>query len=45
MILYKKGLVEEVKEPEFFSLMADEVESHHTEQFPVCLATDSCRDG
>ena len=29
--------MEEVKEAKFFSLMADEVESHHTEQMPICL--------
>ena len=26
-----------MKEAKFFSLMADEVESHHTEQLPICL--------
>ena len=36
-IILQKGLVEEVKEAKFFSLMADEVESHHTEQLPICL--------
>ena len=35
--ILQKGLVEEVKEAKFFSLMADEVESHHTEQLPICL--------
>ena len=35
--ILQKGLVEEVKEAKFFSLMADEVESHHTEQFPIYL--------
>ena len=29
--------MEEVKEAKFFSLMGDEVESHHTEQLPMCL--------
>ena len=35
--ILQKGLVEEMKEAKFFSLMADEVESHHTEQLPICL--------
>ena len=35
--ILQKGLVEEVTEAKFFSLMADEVESHHTEQLPICL--------
>ena len=35
--ILQKGLVEEVKEAKFFSLMADEVESHHTEQLPIRL--------
>ena len=35
--ILQKGLVEEVKEAKFLSLMADEVESHHTEQLPICL--------
>ena len=42
--ILQKGLVEEVKEAKFFSLMADEVESHHTEQLPICLrfADNNC---
>ena len=35
--ILQKDLVEELKEAKFFSLMADEVESHHTEQLPICL--------
>ena len=35
--IVKKGLVEDVKETTFFSLMADEVESQHTDQLPICL--------
>ena len=35
--ILQNGLVEKVKEAKFFSLMADEVESHHTEQLPICL--------
>ena len=34
--ILQKRLVEEVKEAKFFSLMADEVEGHHTEQLPIC---------
>ena len=30
-------MVEEGKEAKFFSLMAGEVESHHTEQLSICL--------
>ena len=29
--------MEEVTEAKFFSIMTDEVESHHTEQLPICL--------
>ena len=29
--------MEQVKEAKFFSLMTDEVESHHTEQLPIYL--------
>lgn len=28
---------EEVKETKFFYLIADKVESHHSEQLPICL--------
>ena len=35
--ILQKGLMEEVKEAKFFSLMANGVESHHTEQLPICL--------
>ena len=33
----QKQLIDEVKEAKFFSIMADEVESHHTEQLPICV--------
>ena len=35
--IVKKGLVEDVKEATFFSLMVDEVESQHTDQLSICL--------
>ena len=33
----QKQLIDEVKEAKFFSIIADEVESHHTEQLPICV--------
>ena len=33
----QKQLIDEVKEAKFFSIMTDEVESHRTEQLPVCV--------
>ena len=35
--VFHKSLLEEVREAKFFSLMTGDVESHYTEQFPVCL--------
>ena len=35
--ILEKGLVEEVKEAKFFSLIAAEVENHHNVQLPICL--------
>ena len=35
--ILQKGLVEKVTEGKFFSLIADEIESHQTEQLPIYL--------
>ena len=35
--ILQKSLMEEVKEAKFFSLMVNEVESHHIEQLPISL--------
>ena len=33
----QRDLINEVKKAKFFSILADEVESHHVEQLPICV--------
>ena len=35
--MLQKDLIEEIKVAKFFSILADEVESHHAEQLPLLL--------
>ena len=35
--VFQKDLIEEIKQAKFFSILADEVESHHVEQLPLCI--------
>ena len=33
----QKYLIDEIKTAKFFTILADEVESHHVEQLPLCI--------
>ena len=33
----QRDLINEVKKAKFFTILADEVESHHVEQLPICV--------
>ena len=35
--LLQRDLIDEVKKTKFFTNLADEVESHHIEQLPICV--------
>ena len=35
--MLKKDLIDEIKAAKFFTILADEVESHHVEQLPLCI--------
>ena len=35
--ILQKDLIDEVKKTKFFTILADEVESHHVEQPPICV--------
>ena len=35
--ILQKDLIDEVKKVKFFTILADEVESHHVEQLPICV--------
>ena len=35
--LLQANLVKEINRPRFFSILADEVESHHVEKLPLCI--------
>lgn len=35
--ILQKDVVEEIKTAKFFAILADEVESHHIEQLPLCI--------
>ena len=35
--ILQKDLIDEVKKAKFYTILADEVESHHVEQLPICV--------
>ena len=35
--ILQRDLIDEVKKAKFFTILADEVDSHHVEQLPICV--------